>query len=155
MIPKKKPFGLAKKVPASFEDLPDIEDLKNKREASFRNSQTPGSAQWGNNLLLFEVTPCRLKVLWVRCDGKNVAIVKVKSYGIQDPEGEKKTPLSGVEQALEECLSDFKIPLKTEVRMIIRTEHVFLGKTEKPLGPKNQMRDAVIWQLSEKASFPF
>ncbi len=155
MIPKKKPSGLAKKVPAIFEGLPDIEDQRKKNSAGSPLPVSSGAPDGGKTILLFEFSRSLLKALLVRSDGKNAAVLKHQAYAIQDSGEVKKINLQGLELALDECLRDFRIPAKTEARIVVCGESVFLGKTEKPLGPKNQMRDAVIWQLSEKASFAF
>lgn len=155
MLPKKKPSGLAKKVPAIFEGLPDIEELKNERSAGIQTPGHSGSLEQGKILLLFEFTSSLLKALLVRYDGKNMSVLKLKSYPLDSLPDTKKMNLPSLEKSLDECLKEFRVPEKTEVRIIVHGDSVFLGKTEKPAGPKKQIRDAVIWQLSEKASFPF
>ncbi len=145
---KKKPSGLTKKIPAIFEGLPDIDSLGQKEA----RVQPPAKGQARNQVLLVEVNVSGVKAIMTRIEARNCVVLK--TY-VSKWEGSGGVPDSSVlKPALEKCLREFGLLKPVPCRLLVRGNSSTMLKVDKPDAPAAQLKDALIWQLAEKLSFP-
>lgn len=149
MIPKKKPSGLAKKVPAIFEGLPDIEELGKARAPL----SVAGPEAAKHATLLIETGVSGIKAILAKIDPKNCSVLKTSTAKWPAPAAGTPEP-GAVKAAIEKCLLELGVTGVLPVRLLIRAGGIYMSKTEKPDAPASQMKDALIWQLAEKLTFP-
>lgn len=153
MIPKKKPSGLAKKIPAIFEGLPDVEDLGRRGPGSVA-VQAPSAKPAKNPLLLMEAGVSSFKAALVQVESKKIMVGGLFStkFVNSDPSGMPEPAV--LKPILEKCLQEFRLTRPVPSRLLVRGSGTSMLRTEKPDAPAKQIKEALVWQLAEKISFP-
>lgn len=166
----KKTSGLSKKVPAIFQDLPDIDHGTSRPEPLSSQAPRPVWAegfrlisslgrflpQTHRTRFLFEVGGASAKVLIFEHQGPSdwKYIGSERFRYASAPAGGSSGGTESLGKWLKDLVSRYGVPGSFEVRLLLRGKGVYLTVIPKPEAPAKTIKDAVIWEIAEKLSFP-
>ncbi len=156
---KKKNSGLAKKVPAIFEGLPDIEESAAKARAV---APEAGEAPKGKEApfvrgpvcFLIELSPLFVKFALAQYAGGRPKMLKSARYAWGSPEKRLEPDPAQLGKIVSGVMDDWRLQAGVASRLLMRGYDMTFLTMEKPAVPAKQMRDSVLWQLAEKTTLP-